>query len=343
MEMENDDLDFLDNYDEEQEIDDTTLQNNYGDSSEEEQNDEEPQSAEEIIASLLESRGIEDASKIKFENEDGEIEEVNWNDLDNESKLNILNSSEIDDNTRLDDDEIDLINAIRQSQISPTEYLQYLQNQAVQNYAQQLQQQNMQYEVDQISDDELYVLDLMTRTGITQDEAIESLDNAKSQNQDLLNKQISALRADYKAKEMELIQQDQLAQQQQAQAEFNRFAERIGESITNFQEFAGYDLNMTDNDMEELYDFIVGRDPAGNSYLGKTLNDPDSLVKMAWFALNGEQMIQDMDNYYKKEIARVRKESYAKGQQDRDKSPIYFKNLNNNNSKSGYTDLDDFD
>ena len=115
MEMENDDLDFLDNYDEEPEIDDTTLQNNYGDSSEEEQNDEEPQSAEEIIASLLESRGIEDASKIKFENEDGEIEEVNWNDLDNESKLNILNSSEIDDNTRLDDDEIDLINAIRQS------------------------------------------------------------------------------------------------------------------------------------------------------------------------------------------------------------------------------------
>ena len=68
-------------------IDDTTPQ-------EYEDGDEQPYSAEDIINSLLESRGIEDSSKIKFENEDGEIEEVSWNDLDNESKLNILNSSE---------------------------------------------------------------------------------------------------------------------------------------------------------------------------------------------------------------------------------------------------------
>ena len=197
----------------------------------------------------------------------------------------------------------------------------------------------MQFEVDQISNDELYVLDLMSRTGITQDEAVEQLDNAKS-NEDLFNKQISALRNEYRSKEMELIQQDQYMQQQQAQAEYNRFAEKVESSIVNFQEFAGYDLNMTDENMEELYDLIVGRDPAGNSYLGKILSDPDSLVKMGWFLLYGEQMVQDMDNYYKKEIAKVRKESYAKGQQERDKTPIYFKNTNN--TKSEYVDLDDF-
>lgn len=319
-------------YSSDEAIDDTTPQ-------EYEDGDEQPYSAEDIINSLLESRGIEDSSKIKFENEDGEIEEVSWNDLDNESKLNILNSSEIDDNTRLDDDEINLINTIRQSQISPAEYLQYLQNSAVQQYASALQQQNMQFEVDQISNDELYVLDLMSRTGITQDEAVEQLDNAKS-NEDLFNKQISALRNEYRSKEMELIQQDQYMQQQQAQAEYDRFAEKVESSIVNFQEFAGYDLNMTDENMEELYDLIVGRDPAGNSYLGKILSDPDSLVKMGWFLLYGEQMVQDMDNYYKKEIAKVRKESYAKGQQERDKTPIYFKNTNN--TKSEYVDLDDF-
>lgn len=320
-------------YSQDEVIDNDTTPQEYEDG------DEQPYSAEDIINSLLESRGIEDSSKIKFENEDGEIEEVSWNDLDNESKLNILNSSEIDDNTRLDDDEIDLINTIRQSQISPAEYLQYLQNSAVQQYASTLQQQNMQFEVDQISNDELYVLDLMSRTGITQDEAVEQLDNAKS-NEDLFNKQISALRNEYRSKEMELIQQDQYMQQQQAQAEYDRFAEKVESSIVNFQEFAGYDLNMTDENMEELYDLIVGRDPAGNSYLGKILSDPDSLVKMGWFLLYGEQMVQDMDNYYKKEIAKVRKESYAKGQQERDKTPIYFKNTNN--TKSEYVDLDDF-
>ena len=48
------------------------------------------QEEEDLIDSLLKSRGIEDKSKIKFEGEEGDIEEVNWDSLSNDDKLNII-------------------------------------------------------------------------------------------------------------------------------------------------------------------------------------------------------------------------------------------------------------
>jgi len=53
-------------------------------------------------------------------------------------------------------------------------------------------------------------------------------------------------------------------------------------------EFEGYDLNLGDEDMQILYDFITGTDAAGNNYFAKTLADPQTLVKTAWLTLNGE-------------------------------------------------------
>jgi len=86
---------------------------------------------------LLKDRGIEDKSKIKFENEDGQVEEVDWNNLNDQDKLNILRSSEEQPETGLDDSEINLINAIRTSGMTPQEYLNYIGNYAAQSYAQQ--------------------------------------------------------------------------------------------------------------------------------------------------------------------------------------------------------------
>ena len=47
-------------------------------------------------------------------------------------------------------------------------------------------------------------------------------------------------------------------------------------------------------------------DAAGTSILGKALNDPKVLVPAAWFALNGKQMIDDITDYFQKEITQVR-------------------------------------
>jgi hypothetical protein len=74
----------------------------------------------------LKSNGIEDISKIKYEGEDGAEEEVDWDTLDSSEKLSILSSLNSADNTGLDDSEVQLVNAIRKSKMSPSEYLNYI-------------------------------------------------------------------------------------------------------------------------------------------------------------------------------------------------------------------------
>ena len=76
------------------------------------------------------------------------------------------------------------------------------------------------------------------------------------------------------------------------------------------------DVSLDDDDKEEIADFILGRDQAGNSYLGKALNDPDTLTRMAWFALRGADALDNIQEYFSKQITEVRKQAYAKGVED---------------------------
>ena len=78
------------------------------------ESESQPYQQTDIIDALLKDRGIEDRSKIKFESEDGEIEERSWDDLSSDEKRHILNQNpDTDPSTELDDDEIQMINQMR--------------------------------------------------------------------------------------------------------------------------------------------------------------------------------------------------------------------------------------
>ena len=226
----NDDVDFIDELDDEQQPNEQKQDpelNNYQEPEKQEtvdsDNTDTPDSTEEkeddFLNSLLKSRGIEDKSKIKFATEEGDVEEVDWNNLSNEDKLNILSSSENTPENGLDESEIQLINAIRNSGMNPAEYLQFIGNGEVQRYIQNSQQP--QYEIDAYSDDELFLMDFMSRMGeITEDEATEALERAKA-NEGLFKKQVEAIRNEYKQAEQENQMQAQLEQEQIAQQQYD--------------------------------------------------------------------------------------------------------------------------
>lgn len=267
---------------------------------------------DDFIDQILKSKGIEDKSKIKFENESGEVEEVDWNSLSNEDKINIFNSStaEGQDNNGLDEAETDLINTIRQSKLTPAEYLQKIEKDGVDRY---LSNQQSEYLVDQYSDDELFVADLMSRLDdISEEEAREALEKAKS-NEILFAKQIGALRKEYRTIEEENQKQEKLEKEYEAQEQFDRFKSSVEKEINSLTNFSGYDLNLDDDDKQELYEFLTGVDAAGNNHFAKALSDPATLVKAALLVLNGEQMFKDITDYFQKEITNVRKESFKKG------------------------------
>lgn len=344
-----DDIDYEEDGNEE--LNDTQTQDN--DSSYEDQQDSNQDdssssnelSDSDVISELLRSKGIDDRTKIKFQNDDGEIEEHNWDDLDDADKLNIISSNEsVEDG--LDDDEIQLLNTIRQSKMTPAEYLNYVQQNGIDRYLQNAQQPN--FKVDEFSDDELYVFDLIQKVGednITEQEALQELQNAKA-NEELFNKKIGAIRNEYKQLESDSIYREQLAYQTQAQENFNRFAGQIANQIDNFRGFNGLSLELDREDKEELYDFITGMDDAGTSVLGKAFNDPRVLVQAAWFALNGEKVFNDINEYFANEIRNVRRESYNKGVDDaragkvkNSKSQVVSKPKKNNKSEQSIDDI----
>lgn len=352
----NEDIDFIDEIDEGQKENEQKQDPEPGNTTEPEKNDPEGpdntdtpdpenETEDDFLTSLLKSRGIEDKSKIKFATEEGDVEEVDWDSLSNEDKLNILSSSENTPENSLDESEIQLINAIRNSGMSPSEYLQFIGKGEVQRYIQNSQQP--QYEIDGYSDDELFLMDFMSRMGdqVTEDEATEALERAKA-NEGLFKKQIEAIRNEYKQAEQENQMQAQLEQEQLAQQQYDQFSDQIVDEINNLKEIQGFELNMENNDMQELYDFITGQDAAGNNYLAKALSDPRILVKTAWLALNGDQMISDITSYFQKEIANVRKESYKKGVDDTQKkmnkaNDVVFKDTHTKPSKEVFDDLDE--
>lgn len=273
---------------------------------------QEPQVEEPVsndyLSDFLKTRGIDDASKIKFEDEQGNIEERSWDSLSNEEKLNILNTpveqqEQVSD--QLSDEEIQLLNSIRQSNLTPSQYLQQIQGQQV--------VQEPQYKIDDLSDDELFLLDLESRVGeLTDDMAAQALSNAK-QNEELFNKQVEGIRKEYKEREDYQLQQEQEELAQQQQEAYNQFQDTIINSIDQFNSIGNLDLNFDDSDKEELAQFMLSRDEAGNNYLWQALQDPETLTRAAWFILNGEEAFNSISDYFINQIKLVSENQYKKG------------------------------
>lgn len=291
-------------------------------SPEEEESSQEPESQPyqqtDIIDELLKDRGIEDRSKIKFESEDGEIEERSWDDLSSDEKRHILNQNpDTDPSTELDDDEIQMINQIRTLGLSPAEYIESLQKQGASLYAQQLQSpEQSNYETDDLTDDELFILDLQYRSPeMSEEEAFQVLDQAK-QNDTLFNKQIEGLRKYYKELETDMQNQQQLELQEQRQQQFQQYSDSILDSIADMDSIGSLDLELDNDDKDELANFILGSDQAGINWFSKALEDTDTVVRMAWFALKGEDAFNEIQDYIAQQIQTASQNAYQKGYEE---------------------------
>lgn len=270
----------------------------------------------DLIESLLRDRGITDINSINFEDEQGIQMTKSWYDLSSDEQRFILNQGvDYDPDTELNDEEIEFLNNLREKGLTPSQYVQMMQEQFSQNNNVE-QSVEPTYYVDDISDEELFVLDLQAKSDeITEDEALEALKAAK-QNESLWNKQISGIRNEYKALEENKRQEEQIQIEQQRQEEFNEFSNNIVNSIQNMNSFGELDINLENEDKEELAEFLLGKDSAGVNHFSKAINDPDTLVQMAWFALHGEDTFNEINRYMAEQIKHVQQQAYEKGLND---------------------------
>jgi hypothetical protein len=118
------------------------------------------------------------------------------------------------------------------------------------------------YEVDDMSDDELFCIDLLDKIGsdnITDEELQQALEAAKA-NESLFSKQVASLRVYYKDLEDKRQKQEELERQQTAEREFNTFADNIIESIKNFNSLDDTPVELSRDEMDDLANYILTRD-----------------------------------------------------------------------------------
>ena len=297
------------------------------------QEPQEPNDEFDLTRELLTLQGISDINKIKFEDESGAVVEKSWDSLSNNEKLMILSHQE-DPDTSLDDAEIELINQIRESGMTPGQYIQSLQVS---------EPPTPTYEVDSMNDDELFCLDLLDKVGadnITDEELQQALENAKS-NENLYNKQVASLRVYYKGLEEKRQQELEAEKQAEAELQFNAFANNIVESIRNFNSYEDIPVELSGEDMEDLANYILTRDASGYSEFGRLLNDPMQFAKAAFWTSRGPEILNEMQKQIKEAYLRGYNESHKTTPTNKVFTKPSTSASKNNNKESQYAYFDE--
>lgn len=295
---------------------------------------------DDLTSEVLRLKGINDLSKIKFEDETGAIIERSWDSLSREEQINILSDTkeEKEDDNQLNDDEIELINTIRNSGMSIQEYMESLQP----------VQQTKSYKVDSLSDEDLYALDLLEKIGsdnISDEEITKAIEVAK-QNEDLFKKTVEGIRKEYIR--LQEDEEAQLAQEQAAKQEeaYQQFAASIYNEIKGLNSFAGRELELSDDDVEELSDFILNLDDSGMSAFGRAMNDPALFTKAAFWILNEdkikEELTRQIQDSYKKGYETA-KQDLSKNNTTRQTSKLVFNNNQQTKKADDYDFIDDIE
>lgn len=268
------------------------------------------QPVSDFLYEFLKEKGIEDPSKLQFENEDGEIEEVDFNSLSEEEKLNIIN--EISD-PGLSQHETDVINYLRQNNVTFNQVIDYFSKKAVEDYLAQNPDQAHQkvYTIDDYNDDELYLADLKSKyPEFTDEELMSKFESAKS-NETLFKKEVDALRVDYKKQEDAEIE----AQKQKEQEDYDNLVGNLQNILSNFNEVAldstdaeSDVLEIEDSDKQQILAYLLNQDSEGKSQLVKDLENPTTLIELAWLRTQGRALIDNTTRYWKDLLKQERKE-----------------------------------
>lgn len=266
----------------------------------------------DFLSAYLKSRGIEDASKIQMQNDNGDIEEVDFNSLSNEEKLNILQSISDPGYTEY---ERGVINYLRRNNATLDDVAAYYKQQGVEEYLAEHPEDRHQriYDIDDYTDDEIYLADLKNKyPDFTDEELMSKLDSAKLDT-DLFNKEVAAIRQNQKE-----IEDEQIRQQEEMEAQsYQQLQSNLQQAMSDFvqieldpddKEADALALNITDEDRNIMMRYLLERDKNGKSQLVRDLEDPQALIELAYYRTRERDNLTGLTRYWKNELANERKE-----------------------------------
>ena len=278
------------------------------DSSEDENN--KSHDSGDFLHNFLKEKGIEDPSKLQWEDENGEITDVDFDSLSDEDKLNVLNSLS---DPGLSQHEIDVVNYLRNNNVTLNQVIDYFSKKAVDDYiAKNLDSvPTKTYTIDDYTDEELYLADLKSKYPDFTDEELTSKLNSAKSNEELFKKEVNALRTEYKNEEDAQIE----AQKQREQQDYDNLVNNLQNILGNFNEVIldstdpeSDVLEIEDSDKEQVLAYLLNQDTDGKSQLVKDLENPTTLIELAWLRTQGRALIDNSTRYWKDLLKQERKE-----------------------------------
>lgn len=254
-----------------------------------------------IIESLLKAKGITD-SKIIIVDEDNQEQEVSFYDLPEKEQLEILTSQEEVQDNDLDDSEIDLINYLRENNLSIEDYLQQYKDSII---AELQQDTTTSYDIDNYDDQELFILDLKNRYDDLTDEELQAELEKELQNETMFTRKVSKLRAEYKQLEDQYKASQQAKFESEREEQYNQYANAMVGVASEVSDFHG--IYLEDDEKTETLSYLLDLDETGASKFSKDLNDPNKLYEAAWYLRYGKEAFQALESAYEAEISRLKK------------------------------------
>ena len=253
--------------------------------------------SKDYISRLLESRGI-DRNRIQILDEEGNPSEVSFDSLSEQDKFDILNYQE--DPVLPEDHEIQAINFLRQNNMTLQDFAEWQRQEAIKEY---LAGQSTVSETDSYSDEEIVAYDYIKRFGESMsDEEIDAEIERLKADPEAFVKRVTLLRNAFKAEEeaqAKLYQDQEAAKNAENEAMFVQTYQRAVADIDNIQ-----NTELDDNDRDELLRFVLEKDQANRTGLSKAMDNPENVLKMAWYLLHGEERVDAMIDYFQKEISK---------------------------------------
>lgn len=260
-------------------------------------NEDDVKTSKDFISMLLESKGI-DRSKIQIVDEEGNPTEVSFDSLSNQDKFDILNYQ--DDPVLPADHEIQTLNFLRQNNMTLQDFAEWQRQEAIQEY---LAQQAQTSDIDSYSDEEIVAYDYIKRFGESMsDEEIDAEIERLKADPEAFAKRVSLLRNAFKAEEeaqAKLYQDEEAAKHAENE---KMFVDTYHQAMAGIDSIQNTELD--DNDRDELLRFVLEKDQANRTGLSKAMDNPENVLKMAWYLLHGEERVDAMIDYFQKEISK---------------------------------------
>ena len=260
-------------------------------------NEDYEDSSKDYISRLLESRGI-DRNRVQILDEEGNPTEVSFDSLSEQDKFDILNYQ--DDPVLPEDHEIQMINFLRQNNMTLQDFAEWQRQEAIQEY---LSQQQTVSDTDSYSDEEIVAYDYIKRFGESMsDEEIDAEIERLKADPEAFAKRVSLLRNAFKAEEeaQAKLYQDEAAAKQAENEKM--FVDTYHQAMAGIESIQNTELD--DNDRDELLRFVLEKDQANRTGLSKAMDNPENVLKMAWYLLHGEERVDAMIDYFQKEISK---------------------------------------